>query len=44
MTAQREKTIIIWWKQLYSKILGLMQPQADNQKEILVGMARSVHV
>jgi len=41
----REKTIIIiWWKHLYSKILGLMRPLADNQKEILVGMARSVHV
>jgi len=41
----KKKTIIIIdEKQLYSKILGLMQPQTDNQKEILVGMARSVHV
>ena len=31
-------------KKLYSKILRLMRPQADNQKEILVGAARSVHV
>ena len=26
------------------KFSGLMRPQADNQKEILMGTARSVHV